>query len=58
MSFIVTHKLIIIGIFAGAIGGYLFYHFVGCASSTCNITSKPINSTLHGALMGGLLINI
>lgn len=50
--------LIILGIFTGAIGGYLYYYFVGCSSGTCAITSKPINSTLYGAMMGGLLINI
>lgn len=46
------------GIIIGAIGGYLYYHFVGCNSGTCAITSKPLNSTLYGALMGGLLFNI
>lgn len=47
-----------IGIVLGAIGGYLYYHFVGCASGTCVLTSKPLNSTLYGALMGGLLFNM
>jgi hypothetical protein len=47
-----------IGIVLGAIAGYLYYHFVGCASGTCAITSKPLNSTLYGALMGGLLFNM
>jgi hypothetical protein len=58
MNFILKHKLTIIGIVAGAIGGYLYYHYVGCASETCAITSKPINSTLYGAMMGGLFFNI
>lgn len=52
------NKLTIIGIFIGAIAGYLYYHFVGCASGTCAITSNPLNSTLYGALMGGLLFNM
>ena len=46
------------GIFVGAIIGYLYYKFVGCASGTCAITSSPINSTLYGSVMGGLLANI
>jgi hypothetical protein len=50
--------LTILGITVGAIGGYLYFHFVGCDSGTCIITSKPLNSTLYGALMGGLLFNI
>jgi hypothetical protein len=58
MNFILKHKLTIIGIIGGAIGGYLYYHFVGCASGTCAITSKPLNSTLYGAMMGGLFLNI
>jgi len=52
------YALIIIGIIAGAIGGYLYYKFVGCTSGTCAITSKPINSTLYGAWMGGLLFSM
>ena len=58
MTFLLKHKLIILGIVAGAIGGYLYYHFIGCSSGTCAITSKPINSTLYGAVMGGLFFNL
>ncbi len=46
------------GITGGAIAGYLYYHYIGCASGTCLITSKPINSTLYGAVMGGLFANL
>ncbi|HRP55796.1 DUF6132 family protein [Agriterribacter sp.] len=52
------YRLTIIGILVGAAGGYLYYHFIGCNSGTCAITSKPLNSTLYGAVMGGLLFNI
>jgi len=58
MNLIKNHKLTIIGAVVGAIGGYLYYHYVGCASGTCPIISKPLNSTLYGAVMGGLLLNI
>lgn len=58
MNFISRHKLTLVGVIIGAVGGYLYYHFVGCASGTCSITSKPLNSTLYGAMMGGLLLNI
>lgn len=47
-----------IGVVVGAISGYLYYKFVGCASGTCRITSKPLNSTLYFALIGGLLFNM
>ncbi len=42
---------------AGAVGGYLYYRFVGCATGTCAITSNPYISTVYGAVMG-LLIGI
>jgi hypothetical protein len=58
MNFILRHKLTLIGVIAGAIGGYLYYYFVGCASGTCAITSKPLNSTMYGAIMGGFLFNM
>ncbi|APQ16103.1 DUF6132 family protein [Maribacter hydrothermalis] len=47
-----------IGIVIGAIAGYLYYAEIGCISGTCAITSKPLNSTLYGGLMGGLFCNI
>jgi len=48
-------KLTLIGILVGAIAGYLYYFYIGCASGTCAITSRPLISTLYGAMMGGLL---
>lgn len=47
-----------IGLVIGLIAGYAYYYYVGCASGTCAITSKPLNSTLYGGLMGGLLFNM
>lgn len=58
ISFLSKKKLIIIGVFVGAIVGYVYYYFVGCASGTCAITSSPLNSTAYGAMMGGLLFSI
>ena len=55
---VLKNKLSIIGIIFGAIAGFMYWKFVGCASGTCMITSKPINSTLYGGLMGYLLLNI
>jgi hypothetical protein len=50
--------LYIIGASLGAVAGYLYWMQIGCASGTCAITSKPINSTLYGAMMGALLLGI
>ncbi len=55
---LVKYKLEIIGGLLGAIGGYAYYHFVGCASGTCSITSSPINSTIYGVIMGALLFSM
>ena len=57
-DFFKKYLLAIVGIALGAVGGYLYYHFVGCNSGNCAITSKPLNSTLYGGLMGGLFFNI
>jgi hypothetical protein len=58
MNFIYKNILALIGILIGATGGYVYYHFIGCTTGTCPITSKPFNSTIYGALMGGLLFSI
>ncbi|MEN8928593.1 MAG: DUF6132 family protein [Flavobacteriales bacterium] len=47
----------IIGVILGAIAGYSYYHCVGCASGSCSITSKPLNSTLYGAFLGELALS-
>lgn len=42
----------------GAILGYLYWNYVGCASGTCAITSVWWRSTIYGAIMGYLLGDI
>jgi H+/Cl- antiporter ClcA len=42
----------------GAIGGYLYYRFVGCVSGTCPLTSNPYISTVYGGVLGALIGNI
>lgn len=58
MNFIKKYKLVIIGAIVGLGAGYAYYHFVGCASGTCAITSKPLNSSIYGSVMGGLLFSM
>ena len=52
------YKLDLIGIAIGATAGFLYWKYVGCASGTCMITSKPLNSSLYGALMGFLVMGM
>lgn len=47
-----------IGITLGAVAGFLYWFYIGCNSGTCAITSSPVNSTLYGGLMGGLVLNM
>ena len=57
-EFIKKHNLKIIGIIVGGIAGFAYYHFVGCASGTCPITSNPYMTTGYGALLGYLLFDM
>lgn len=38
----------------GALGGFLYYNFIGCNGS-CVITGSPINSTMYGTMIGLIL---
>lgn len=57
-EFITQYKLSIAGIMIGAILGYAYYYFIGCTTGSCAITSKPVNSTLYGSVMGYLLFSV
>jgi hypothetical protein len=52
------NKLSIIGAVIGAVGGFTYWKFIGCASGTCKITSNPLNSTLYFALLGALTLSL
>ncbi len=56
-KFLSNNILYFIGAALGAVGGYLYWKFVGCTSGTCAITSKPLDSSLYGAMMGALLLS-
>lgn len=45
----------ILGGALGALGGYLYWLYVGCETGTCPITASPTNSTLYGVLLGVLV---
>lgn len=45
----------LLGALLGAVGGFLYWKYVGCLSGTCPITSSPLYSTLYGVLLGSLL---
>ena len=57
-NWFINNKLYLAGAIVGAVAGYLYWQQIGCISGTCMITSKPVNSTLYGALMGTLFFGM
>ena len=57
-KYVKLHLVTLIGVLVGSVAGFLYWRFVGCSSGTCAITSSPINSTLYGALLGGVLFSM
>ncbi len=58
MNKLLRYRLEILGVIAGAIAGWCYWYFVGCASGTCLITSRPLNSSLYGAVLGFLIFSM
>ncbi|HNQ82715.1 MAG TPA: DUF6132 family protein [Bacteroidales bacterium] len=50
--------LALAGILTGAIGGYLYYYFVGCRTGTCPLTSNPWLTVVWGATVGYLIFDM
>ncbi len=46
-----------IPVLIGALGGFLYYNFIGCYSGNCPITGNPLISTLYGAAIGFVFTN-
>lgn len=57
LKFIITYKRYFIGVALGAVAGFMYWHFIGCNSGTCPITSRWYNSTAYGAILGVLFAN-
>ena len=55
MKFIKDNKIVFGFAVLGAIGGFLYWRFVGCESGTCAIKSVWYWSTLWGAVLGYLV---
>jgi hypothetical protein len=54
-SFLMKYKLGLLFGVAGAVGGFLYWRFVGCLSGTCPIQSVWYWSTLWGGAVGYLV---
>ena len=51
----IRHALFTLG---GALAGLAYYHFIGCASGSCPITSSPFGSMVYMGLIGWLISGI
>ncbi|MFN8208789.1 MAG: DUF6132 family protein [Bacteroidales bacterium] len=49
-------RRLMLGLFLGALAGFAYWYFVGCASGTCPIKSNPWLMTGYGMLFGGVLL--
>lgn len=59
-EFIKKNLFVIVLSAAGAIGGFLYWRYIGCLSGTCVIKSVWYMSTLYGTALGwigGSLLN-
>jgi hypothetical protein len=55
-KWILSNWLYFIGAVVGALGGFLYWRYVGCVTGTCAITSSPVNSTLYFGSFGAILL--
>lgn len=55
MNWIIKHKIAFIIAFVGAIAGFLYWNYVGCATGNCGITANWHTSMAYGSLMGWLV---
>ena len=55
-KFIQNNVWQILGGIFGGIAGYFYWRDIGCATGTCPITSKPLNSIIYFAVLGYLMI--
>jgi len=46
-----------LAIVIGGLSGFLYYHFIGCTSGQCAITSNPYSSVIGGSILGLFIIN-
>ncbi len=53
---ILTLRLLL-GLVIGGVLGFAYYHFIGCNSGGCAITSNPYRITGYGMVFGALLLS-
>ncbi len=51
-------RRILIGSVIGGILGFLYYKYIGCYTGGCPIKSDPVLSTIYGAIIGALALEL
>jgi len=54
-QFLKTYRWKLVGVAIGAMAGFAYWYYIGCASGTCRIQSHWHTSTLYGGLIGYVL---
>jgi hypothetical protein len=57
-NFLKRNRTILTFTLAGIAAGFLYWHFIGCSSGSCPITSEWHMSTFFGGIFGYLLGDI
>ena len=57
-QWIKQNKVALIMLIPGAIGGYLYWRYIGCTTGSCPITSVWYTSSLYGVILGFVLGNL
>jgi membrane-bound acyltransferase YfiQ involved in biofilm formation len=57
-NFLIKYRFKIMFVALGAIAGLLYWHFIGCSSGTCPITSHWYTSGAYGMLFGWLISDL
>jgi|YNPMSStandDraft_2_1061718.scaffolds.fasta_scaffold00056_29 hypothetical protein len=57
MQFIKRFLPYVVALIVGSLLGWLYWYYWGCTES-CPIRSNPLHSSLYGALLGVLFMNI
>ncbi len=57
-NWIISNRLYFFGAMIGAVAGYVYWKYAGCATGTCAITSNPVRSIIYFALPGVLVCSL
>ena len=55
MKKLLKNNFWILGAVFGAAGGFLYWKYIACMSSTCTIPSKAVNNMVYFGMMGGFI---